>query len=713
MTDPHSDDGMPPPEAAPGAAATATQPGGRITADDLYRTCIDSAPYGVLIHDLSGCILLYNRQLELITGYSHAEIRDIPTWMEILYPDPAYRSLVIHARQQAWTETGVRTREAMITRKDGQVRMCRFTSSQPSAQLRVVFVRDIHQGFEIDEQGAQPSGGQRKDPVALLSWVNRDGGFYLCGFNAAAEKWAGDGLAARLAAELEELFPDRPDIREDMRRCLANWITIRRKMLLPFTGRGAEDYVTATYAFCPPVFITLRLEDLSELQRAEQKLERSERKFIEFADMLPEIVFEADPRGRLRFVNRSGLDLMGFTADELRQNLIAFDFVHPQDRPRAEANFREVLRGADLGVNEYTFVRRDGRTFTALLRSTLLLDGGTILGIRGFIIDISERKIAEDDLRASEEKFAQMFHASPYGYAITTFSDGRYLEANATESLMTGYSREELIGRSAIELGFYEDPEDGQRIRRLLVERGSIDNYPVRYCRKSGEIRWGLLSARLIDFNGERCLLSTVTDATELHNAEEQLKRSHEQLEQRVTERTAELTAANQKLKQQIQRRLEVERKLRSQEADLKRQANDLLEMNATLKVLLKKRDEGQREIEEKIGAHLKRMVLPYVEKLMRSKLPPRPSAYVAMLESNLKDIASPLAKNLSDNLYNLTPTEIQVISLIKIDKSTKQIASELNLSPKTVEFHRYNIRRKLGLGKKRLNLQSFLKTMK
>lgn len=713
MIDSPLDDRTGPQEIQAGESAAVSQPEGLATVDELYRLCIDSAPYGMVIHDPAGRILLYNHQLELISGYRRDEIRDIAAWIETIYPDPAYRSLVIQAQQDAGSDTGVRTREAMITRKDGQVRMCRFTSSRTSTGLRIIFVRDVHQALEVDQEGAADAGIQRKSPLALLSWANRGGAFFLCGFNETAEKWAGGGLAGRLAAELGELFPGREDLREDMRRCLTNRITIRRKMLFPFRHRGEDAYVAAEYAFCPPVFISLQLEDLTDLLRIERKLEQSERKFIEFADMLPEIVFEADPEGRLRFVNRSGLDLMGYTAEDLQQGVSAFDWVAPEDRRRAEANFRKVLRGADLGVNEYTLVRRNGRTFTALLRSKLLVEGGTALGVRGFIIDVSERKKAEDDLRVSEEKFALTFKASPHGFAITTFEDGRYLEANVTECLMTGYSREELIGRSAFELGFYEDPEDGRRIRRLLVEEGSVYNYALRFRRKSGEVRWGLFSARLIDFNGERCLLSTVSDATGLHNAEEELKRSHEELEQRVAERTAELTAANQRLKQQIERRLAVEKELRSREAELKLKTDELLEMNAALKVLLQKRDEDQREIKEKIGAHLKRMVLPYVERLKASNLPPRPKTYVATLESNLKDIASPFAKNLSDNLYNLTPTEIQVAGLIRLDKRTKEIAAALNLSPKTVEFHRYNIRRKLGLGKKRLNLQSFLKTMK
>ena len=71
-------------------------------------------------------------------------------------------------------------------------------------------------------------------------------------------------------------------------------------MLLRFRNKGEDAYVAAACAFSPPAFVTLQLEDLSELLRAEEQLAQSERKFIEFADMLPEIVFETDTRGRLR-----------------------------------------------------------------------------------------------------------------------------------------------------------------------------------------------------------------------------------------------------------------------------------------------------------------------------------------------------------------------------------------------------------------------------
>jgi PAS domain S-box-containing protein len=464
----------------------------------------------------------------------------------------------------------------------------------------------------------------------------------------------------------------------------------------------------------------LQLEDLTDLLRAEKKLAQSERKFIEFADMLPEIVFETDLQGRLLFVNRSGLELMGYTAEDLQRGVSAFDCVSPEDRPRAEANFREVLRGADLGVNEYTLVRRDGRTFTGLLRSRLLVEGGTPRGLRGFIIDVSERKQIEAALQDSELRLRLAVEAAQIGIYSTD------LETDQRQWSPELYA---IVGRapgtilSEQEAWSIVHPEDQARVlethRQALNPAGDGRFYSEhRIVRPDGEVRWIVWMGRTFfreTSNGRvpTRRIGACIDVTERKQAEDELMRSHKGLEQRVAERTAELTAANQRLKQQIEQRLVIEKKLRAREAELKNKTDELLEINTALKVLLKKRDEDQREAKEKIAAHLKRMVLPYLEKLMRSKLPSRSRAYAGMLASNLKDIASPFAKSLADNLYNLTPTELRVAGLIKLGQSSKEIAAELNLSPKTVEFHRYNIRRKLGLGKKRLNLQSFLKTMK
>jgi PAS domain S-box-containing protein len=136
----------------------------------------------------------------------------------------------------------------------------------------------------------------------------------------------------------------------------------------------------------------------------------------------------------------------------------------------------------------------------------------------------------EEVLRASEQKFEKIFHASPQGFSITAFEDGRCLECNETACLMTGYSREELIGRSIFEINLYENPENALRIRNLVAEQGTINNYNLKFRRKSGEIRNGLVSVCLIEFEGKRSLLSTILDVTDLHRTQESLRESEERL---------------------------------------------------------------------------------------------------------------------------------------------------------------------------------------
>ncbi|MEJ5359940.1 MAG: PAS domain-containing protein [Desulfobacterales bacterium] len=126
--------------------------------------------------------------------------------------------------------------------------------------------------------------------------------------------------------------------------------------------------------------------------------------------------------------------------------------------------------------------------------------------------------------------FRALLQANPIGLAITTFDEGRYIEVSDSETALTGYTREELVGRRVLDLGFYDDPEDALEMRRLLISRGTVQNYPFRFRKKSGDLRWGLFSANLIEFAGKSCLLSTVSDVTDLRTME----RSHKLNEARV-----------------------------------------------------------------------------------------------------------------------------------------------------------------------------------
>ena len=134
-----------------------------------------------------------------------------------------------------------------------------------------------------------------------------------------------------------------------------------------------------------------------------------------------------------------------------------------------------------------------------------------------------------------------------------------------------------------------------------------------------------------------------------------------------------------------------------------------LKEVNTALKIFWKKRDEAREETENKFLFNLKEMLLPYIDKLLKTGLTDSQRVYVDIIKSNLNDIASPFITDLYSKYWNLSPTEIQIANFIKNGRTTKEIAGLLYLSISTIESHRKNIRKKIGLTNKKTNLRTHL----
>ena len=151
------------------------------------------------------------------------------------------------------------------------------------------------------------------------------------------------------------------------------------------------------------------------------------------------------------------------------------------------------------------------------------------------------------------------------------------------------------------------------------------------------------------------------------------------------------------------------EQKLKESKNKLEARTKSLEEVNVALNVLLNKRDGDRLELEEKVMFNVKELVEPFFEKLKNSELNEIQKSYVGVLESYLKDIVSPFSRNLHAKFLNLTPSEIRVANLVKEGKTTKEIAGLLNSSKRAIDFHRNNLRDKLGLKNKKANLSSYL----
>jgi len=199
------------------------------------------------------------------------------------------------------------------------------------------------------------------------------------------------------------------------------------------------------------------------------------------------------------------------------------------------------------------------------------------------------------------------------------------------------------------------------------------------------------------------------SNITERKQAERVLQKSHDDLERCVEERTAELAQANEKCQAEIVERERAEQALQERRKELEIKTNNLEDVNTALRVLLKRRDEDKKELEANVLFNVKELIAPYLEKMKTSGLNEIQRTYVSVLELNLNDIISPFLQRLSSWYLGLTPTEIKVANLVKHGKTTKEIAEFLNLSSQTIDFHRKNIRRKIGIKNKKANLRTHL----
>ena len=151
------------------------------------------------------------------------------------------------------------------------------------------------------------------------------------------------------------------------------------------------------------------------------------------------------------------------------------------------------------------------------------------------------------------------------------------------------------------------------------------------------------------------------------------------------------------------------EEKIRIRERDLEAKSQGLEEANTALKVILRQREEDKRMLEEKMVANVQQLCTPYIEKLGATRLDPRQKAYLDIIAEQLNEILSPFLQKMSSLNLVLTPTELHVASLVKAGRATKEIAEILSVTTNAVDFHRKNIRKKLGLSNRKTNLRSYL----
>jgi PAS domain S-box-containing protein len=259
------------------------------------------------------------------------------------------------------------------------------------------------------------------------------------------------------------------------------------------------------------------------------------------------------------------------------------------------------------------------------------------------------------------------------------------------ELLYANIAAKELMKR----IGWREEkpvPDTFQLLVKRAVDKDTISEYEI--CISDDSI----YSFTFSDTSKTGYLNLYGRDITDKVNARNALKNAHSELEARVVERTADLEKA--------------EKSLRKKTKELAEHAANLEEVNTALKVLLKRRDQDRHELEENMLININELVRPYLAKLLSKKLRPKEMGLLRVIESNLEDIVSPLVRKLTIDFARLSPAETQVANLIRQGKTTKEIAELMGLATSTIDYHRHNIRKKLKLTHKSINLSTYLSSV-
>jgi PAS domain S-box-containing protein len=241
----------------------------------------------------------------------------------------------------------------------------------------------------------------------------------------------------------------------------------------------------------------------------------------------PDRIILYDPSGRILFLNRSAhAALQTFQGNLIGSTWQEAGIAPASGKAFAERLARVVQEGCVIRAEDESTAPSGAPEYLETILSPVLDERGSVMAVLNIIRDISLRRNTEVKLRQSEEKFERVFRLTPDAMAINRMKDGVYFDVNEAFQRITGYSREELLGKSSLELGIWADVRDRDRMVEEMRTRGSVHGLEATFLKKDGSTITGLMSGKVLEVGGERCLLTVTVDISERKRMEAALRES-------------------------------------------------------------------------------------------------------------------------------------------------------------------------------------------
>ena len=411
----------------------------------------------------------------------------------------------------------------------------------------------------------------------------------------------------------------------------------------------------------------------ARIRELESELEQH-KKWLELAlDGIQEglwVMYVAD--GKMDYIFTSILDMLGYSMAELDHSIISWDnLTHPDDIEDVKRRITAHLNGETKTYeSEFRALNKNGNWQWIMSHGQVTRrdEQGRALELTGVHVNIDKLKKIEMELRDSVRLFQTLVENLPVGIMLVD-----------PEGLVS-----------------YLNPEFISLFGYTLKDLPSFDDWWKKSCPARAERK--RLLAQIIGAEGKVVQISVRCKDGDFKDVEAQ--------KVDLADGTCIFSCAD--VSEQIARRLELEERKR----ELQSQSKDLEEMNTALRVLLNKANHDREEMEAKVSNNIRDLVNPYLEKLEQVCRNDLQRSYLDMVRKNLDEVVSGFTTNLLRKYASLTPREVQIANMIQQDMTIKEMAETLHISESSVAFHRLNIRKKMGLANKKLNLKTYLRSL-
>ncbi|NMB77764.1 MAG: PAS domain S-box protein [Methanomicrobiales archaeon] len=508
--------------------------------EERYRKVVEQSHDGIFIFQGADLVFFNDRVTEM-SGYSREELGSMDIWSIIHTEDLA--DLRKAERDQKHGRPAPKTYEVRIITKTGETRYLEIAIASLTfrgTDSILGSARDITERKYAEEALRKSEEKYRSifDTFDDLYYQTDMSGI-ITSLSPSCKRITGWEPSELIGLQVLDLYPF-PDQRKLLLATMFLNGAVHDYEVVLKNKKGEHLNVSVTSHVVRdesgnPVAIEGALRDITKRIRMENALHASEMRYRSLADFLPVMVFETDIRGMLTFGNRLIMPVFGIDPSAIGSDINVIDYIAPEDRERALENIRKVFAGEPRISNEYTLVKKDGTRFSTMINASAIVDekSGEPVGMRGVIIDLTERKQAEQALRDSEELFRTLFNSANDAIFLHLIQPdgkpGQYIMVNDVACSRLGYTREELLTMSPFDVVSLSHIPNIGGITREMQKNGKA-TFDAIHRRKDGTEFSVEINAHLFDLKGTKMSLSIARDITERKQMEDAIRASEHRL---------------------------------------------------------------------------------------------------------------------------------------------------------------------------------------